>query len=88
MRRISRTFLKDGQQIEVRRSSNLVRITAPKPVAETCVHELDETLQKIKTKTLRLDQIPTQRLGSGILEELGRITNSVVQFSPDREAVS
>lgn len=52
------------------------------------MHELDEMLQKIKTKALRLDQIPTQPLGSGILEELGRITNSVVQFSPDREAVS
>lgn len=44
-------------------------------------------LQKIKTRTLRLDQIPTQRLDAGILEELGRITNSVVQFGPDREAV-
>ena len=87
LERISRLFLKEGQQIQVRRSSNLVRITAPKPVAETCVHELGETLQKIKTETLKLDQVPKQRLDAGILEELGRITNSVVQFGPGREAV-
>ncbi|KKY31447.1 hypothetical protein UCDDA912_g08638 [Diaporthe ampelina] len=86
LERISRLFLKEGQQIQVRRSSNLVRITAPKPVAETCVHELGETLQKIKTETLKLDQVPKQRLDAGILEELGRITNSVVQFGPGREA--
>lgn len=87
LQRISRLFLKDGQQIEVRRSSNLVRITAPKPVAETCVHEIGETLQKITTETLKLDQVPMQRLDAGILEELGRITNSVVHFGPDRETV-
>lgn len=52
------------------------------------MHALGETLQKIKTKTLKLDQIRMQRLDAGILEELGRITNSVVQFSPDREEVS
>lgn len=88
LRITSERFLKEaGQQIEVRRSRNLVRITAPKPVAETCVHALGETLQKIKTKTLKLDQAPMQRLDAGILEELGRITNSVVEFGPDREAV-
>lgn len=87
LRRISRLFLKEGQQIEVRRSSSLVRIIAPKPVAETCVHELGETLQKIKTETLKLDQFPKQRLDAEILEELGRITNSVVQFGPDKEVV-
>ncbi|KAG6367186.1 hypothetical protein INS49_001371 [Diaporthe citri] len=87
LQRISWRFLKEGQQIEVRRSSNLIRITAPKPVAETCVHALGETLQKIKTKTFKLDQVPMQRLDAGILEELGRITNSVVQFGPDREAI-
>lgn len=87
LQRLSRLFLKEGQQIEVRRSTNLVRITAPKPVAETCVHELGKTLQMIKTKTLNLAQVPMQRLDVGTLEELGRITNSVVQFSPDKEAV-
>lgn len=51
------------------------------------MHAIGETLQKIKTKTLKLDQVPMQRLDTGILEELGRITNSVVQFGPDREAV-
>lgn len=51
------------------------------------MHAIGETLQKTKTKTLKLDQVPMQRLDAGILEELGRITNSVVQFGPDREAV-
>lgn len=51
------------------------------------MHELGKTLQKTKTKTLKLDQVPMQRLDAGILEELGRITNSVVQIGPDRETV-
>lgn len=51
------------------------------------MHEIGETLQKIKTETLKLDQVPMQRLDAGILEELGRITNSVVHFGTDRETV-
>lgn len=88
LRDISRRFLEEGQQIEVRRSSNLVRISAPKTVAETCVNRLDNALQKIKTRTLELDQVPVHNLDAATLEELGRITNSVVQFGPGRKAVS
>lgn len=88
LRDISRRLLEEGQQIEVRRSSNLVRIIAPKTVAETCVNRLDNALQKIKTRTLELDRVPVQNLDAATLEELGRITNSVVQFGPEREAVS
>lgn len=88
LRDISRRFLEEGQQIEVRRSSNLVRISAPKTVAETCVNRLDHALQKIKTRTLEVDQVPMHNIDAATLEELGRITNSVVQFGPGRKTVS
>lgn len=87
LRDLSRRFLKEGQQIEVRRSSNLIRITAPKSVAETCVNRLDNALQKTKTRTLDLDRIPVQHLDGATLEDLGRITNSSVHFGPKREAI-
>ncbi|KAI3398590.1 hypothetical protein diail_8938 [Diaporthe ilicicola] len=84
---IARVILKEGQQIEVERSNNLIRISAPKSVAETCMHALDETLQKIKTKSFKVDQVPMQRLDAGILKELGRITNSVVEFGRLKEVI-
>lgn len=87
LRNLSRRFLKEGQQIEVRRSSNLIRITAPKTVAETCVNRLDDALQKTKTSTLDLDRIPMRHLDAPTLEKLGEITNSIVHFSPGRKAV-
>ncbi|KAG8166309.1 hypothetical protein KVR01_001998 [Diaporthe batatas] len=87
LRNLSRRFLKEGQQIEVRRSSNLIRITAPKTVAETCVNRLGDTLQKSKTRTLELDRIPVGHLDASTLEELGGITNSIVHFGPGRKTI-
>ncbi|POS78322.1 hypothetical protein DHEL01_v203283 [Diaporthe helianthi] len=88
LRHLSRRFLEDGQQIEVRRSKNLIRITAPKTVAETCINRLDDTLQKTKTRPLDLDHIPVRHLDAATLEELGRITNSVVHFGPGRKTIN
>lgn len=87
LRNLSRRFLKEGQQVEVRRSSNLVRITAPKTVAETCVNRLDDALQKTKTRTIELNRVPARHVDASTLEELGGITNSIVHFGPGRKAV-
>lgn len=88
LHKIARIFLKEGKQMEAIRSQNLIRIVAPKVVAETCVKALDETLQKKKTKSFKLDQVPMQNLDAGILAELGRMTNSVVEFSSSHDEVS
>ncbi|ROW10286.1 hypothetical protein VMCG_01662 [Cytospora schulzeri] len=87
LHKISRIFLKEGKQMEIIRSQNLIRIVAPKVVAETCVNALNETLEKIKTKSFSLDQVPMQHLDDGILAELGKITNSVVEFGSSNDEI-
>ncbi|KUI61286.1 hypothetical protein VP1G_08451 [Cytospora mali] len=87
LHKISRVLLKPGKQMEVIRSQNLIRIVAPKAIAETCMNAIDATIQKIKTKTFKLDQVPMERLDAGILADLGKITNSVVEFGSSHEEV-
>lgn len=71
--------------MEVIRSQNLIRIVAPKVVAETVVNAINETLARIKVQSFSLDQVPMQHLDDGILAELGKITNSVVEFGDSNE---
>lgn len=68
-----------GKSIQVVKSRNAIRIVAPKVVAESCLKALDETLQKTKTRTIRMVQVPMKHLTANMLEELGRLTNSVVK---------
>ncbi|KAK7740688.1 hypothetical protein SLS53_005156 [Cytospora paraplurivora] len=87
LQKISRILLKPAGRLEVIRSQNLIRIVAPKAIAETCVNALDETLKRIKTKSFPLHQVPMQDLDAGTLAELGSITNSVVQFDSSHQEI-
>ncbi|ROW13854.1 hypothetical protein VPNG_03536 [Cytospora leucostoma] len=87
LQKISRILLKPVGRLEIIRSQNLIRIVAPKAIAETCVNALDETLKRIKTKSFPLHQVPMQDLDAGMLAELGSITNSVVQFDSSHQEI-
>lgn len=71
--------------MEVIRSQNLIRIVAPKAIAETCANALNETFERMKMKSFSLDQVPMQHLDASILAELGKITNSVVEFGDSND---
>lgn len=77
-----------GKSIQVVKSRNAIRIIAPKVVAEACLKAINDTLQKMKTKTFRRDSIPMERLSADMLEEVGSLTNSVVRFNGARKQVS
>lgn len=76
-----------GRSIQVIKPRRAIQILAPKAVAESCLKALDETLQKIRTKSFTLDKLPVKKLSSEMLEELGRITNSLVTMNEARQEV-
>lgn len=90
LQQISRIHLGQGggKAIQVIKSRKTLQIVAPKVVAESCLKALDETLQKIRTKTVTMDKLPVKTLSAEMLEELGRITNSLVEMNDVRQEVS
>lgn len=87
---ISRVHLSQGggKAIQAIKSRSSIRILAPKVVAEACLSALNETIQKKRTKAFKIDKIRSSHLDTSMLEELGRITNSVVKFNKKRQEVS
>lgn len=62
------------------RSKNLIRIVAPKAAAETILHEINRTLQNVRTKSFSADLLSIRPLDDALLSEVGRITNSHVRL--------
>lgn len=89
LQNISRIYLSQGKgkAIEVVKSRNLVRIMAPMVVAESCLDAIGKTLEKIRTKTFNLDKISIQGLDAKVAEQLGKITNSVIEINHLRKEV-
>lgn len=87
---ISRVYLSQGggKSIEVVKSRKSIRIVAPKVVAEACLKAMDEKLQNKITRSFKLDEMPLKQLNTGLLEELGKVTNSVVALNKARNEVS
>lgn len=87
---ISRVHLAPGggKSIQLVKSRQAIRIIAPKVVAEACMKALNDTFQKIKWKILKLDQLPMKFIKASMLEELGKITNSIVEVDEMHQAVS
>lgn len=76
-----------GRSIQVIKPRRAIQILAPKAVAESCLKALDATLQKTRTKSFTLEKLDVKNLSSEMLEELGRITNSLVKLNEARQEV-
>lgn len=87
---ISRTYLTAGagNSIQIIKSQKTIRIIAPKPTSETCLEALDEKLQKITKRSLKTAGLPIEQLSDTILEEVGKITNSVVELKRTKQEAS
>lgn len=75
-----------GKAIEVIQSRKALRIVGPKAVSEVCLRSMDEIFQKIKTKTVSLANTPTP--SAQTLEELGQLTNCLLEYDKDSDQVS
>lgn len=89
LQQISRVQLGQGggRSIQVIKPRRAIQILAPKAVAESCLQVLDETFDKIRTKSFTLEKLPVKSLSAEMLEELGRITNSLVKMNEARQEV-
>lgn len=69
------------------KSRNILRIEAPKAIAETCLDALDKTLKKVQSRTFSMDKTTFANLDVGVVEELGQLTNSIMSLDDERNEV-
>ncbi|TLS23178.1 uncharacterized protein PpBr36_05666 [Pyricularia pennisetigena] len=85
---ISRIYLKHvGGRVELRRSDRLMRIFAPKAVAETILDDIDELLNWAVTERIQLDAITSETPSKGALEQLAGLTNSHIEFDEENREI-
>lgn len=84
---IARHFKSFPVRIELYPPTKILRVIASKVVAESILEEINGILEKTKTVSHDLDLISTEPLSPAILEQVGGITNSVVQLDADQKRV-
>ncbi|KAH8907401.1 hypothetical protein BR93DRAFT_878112 [Coniochaeta sp. PMI_546] len=77
---ISKSLFEPGTQIELIRSERIVRIVAPKVTAELILQEINALLDQAHTRELDAARISPRRLDQSILDEVGKITHTVVRY--------
>ncbi|KAJ4386675.1 hypothetical protein N0V93_009573 [Gnomoniopsis smithogilvyi] len=89
LQQVSRVHLGQGggRSIQVIKSRKAIQIFAPKTVAESCLKMMDEKLQQIRTKSIKMDKLPVKNMSDEMLEELGRITSSLVEINQARQEI-
>ncbi|KAK4242024.1 mitochondrial inner-membrane-bound regulator-domain-containing protein [Achaetomium macrosporum] len=82
-----REVLARVKQVKLIRESRLLSIVAPKPVAETILDRANDVLTKARTSDFAVDLVSSEPLKPGVLEEVGRITNTVTRLDPSGKKV-
>lgn len=77
---ISKSLFEPGTQIEMIRSEKVVRIVAPKVTAELILQEINTLLDQARTRLLDAEQISPKRLDQSVLDEAGKITQTVIRY--------
>ncbi|KAF3768815.1 hypothetical protein M406DRAFT_71789 [Cryphonectria parasitica EP155] len=87
LQNICRVHLGDGpgRSIQVVRSKKMIRIVAPKGVAEVCLSAINETLQKMKTKRFKLESNIMEKVSTSMIEDLSKATNTAVELNKDQK---
>ncbi|TPX14465.1 uncharacterized protein E0L32_005429 [Thyridium curvatum] len=83
---ISRHYLREGMHIELFRTQKTMRVIAPRAVADTVFQEVDTRLHNAVTEKIKVTDI-TNSIPSQLLQEVGRITNSIVSLSSSGKEV-
>lgn len=82
MQNISKTILEPSDHLNVENSTNTVSVIAPRIAAEKVVAELDSLLSKTSTSCIDVGSITSEPPSSALLEDIGRMTNALVEFDP------
>ncbi|KAK3941918.1 hypothetical protein QBC46DRAFT_381263 [Diplogelasinospora grovesii] len=85
---ISRNFLHPGKQIDLVCSTNTLSILAPKLTAELVLDKINQALERVKTVTFDAGLVSEEPLEVAVLDEVGRITNTIVRFDPSKAQIN
>ena len=85
---VARVFLESGGRIELFRQRGLLRITASRAQAGAILADINARLRDVRTASFRAADAVSGEVGPAALQELGRVTNSVVARDGDDIRVS
>ncbi|KAK3383565.1 mitochondrial inner-membrane-bound regulator-domain-containing protein [Lasiosphaeria ovina] len=85
---ISAAFKHPGKQIELIRPDNWVSILAPRRPAELMVAEISKVLDRARTVSLDASLVSAEPIDPAIMDEVGRITNTAVQFDSSTNQIT
>ena len=85
---MARVFLESGGRIELFRQQKLLRITASRAQANAILADIDGRLRDVRTASFKAADFAPGHVSPAALEELGRVTHSVVARRGDDIQVS
>lgn len=88
MNDLGKLWLGPGERIESIRNANTIRFIVHKPKADIIIAQLNKTLKTIESKALPLSLFTATPLEEGVIEELGRITNTHIRYNETGRRVS
>ncbi|KAK3331047.1 mitochondrial inner-membrane-bound regulator-domain-containing protein [Apodospora peruviana] len=83
----ARKYLDSGAKIIVSPKTNMITIAAPRQTAELILVEINDVLEKARTTSFDARLISARSLDPAILEEVGRLTNTVVRHDQSGEKI-
>jgi hypothetical protein len=88
LRDIANNFLESGNQIEAVVPRKIISILAQKTTAESIILEIDSILSHAKTIHIDANLVSSKPLDPELLEEAGRLTNTLVRLDPLSKKIS
>ncbi|KAH8886870.1 hypothetical protein GQ53DRAFT_340792 [Thozetella sp. PMI_491] len=88
LNQIARYFKDFPRQIELFPSKNVLRIVATKVIAEAMLEEINEILALKKTVTHKQSLISAEPIATAILDQVGKLTNTVVKLEPGEKEIT
>jgi hypothetical protein len=75
------------KQVKLIRETRSVSIVAPRPAAESILDRINEVLSRTRTSDFPADLISPNPLDPNVLEEVGRMTNTLTRLDPSGKKV-
>lgn len=82
-----RAILAHVKEVRLIRESRLVSVVAPKHTADVIVDRIHGALSNARTSEFETDLVAPECLEPHVLEEVGRVTNTVTRLDPSGKKV-
>lgn len=75
------------KEVKLIRESRLVSIVGPKHAAESILSRINGVLSNARTSEFAVDLVSPKPLEPGVLEQVGRMTNTLTRLDPSGKKV-